>query len=103
VTAAGREPVALLDSTVSAYLGFRKDTGDRLKTVFAADPDFMMLFGRRAMVPRARRSQESAEAAARVEGVMDRESAHIAALREWVAGDLGVATEGWEAILARHP
>ena len=34
VTAASREAVALLDATVSAYLGFRQDTGDRLKAVF---------------------------------------------------------------------
>ncbi|HVC57423.1 MAG TPA: hypothetical protein VND95_15820, partial [Stellaceae bacterium] len=61
VTASGHEAVALLDATVRAYLGFRKDTGERLKAVFAADPDlamahclrgcFMMLFGQRAMVP----------------------------------------------------
>jgi len=70
ITAASRDAVALLDATVSAYLGFRQDTGDRLKAVFGADPDlamahclrgcFMMLFGQRAMVPRARRSLDAA-------------------------------------------
>jgi len=64
VTAANAGSVELLDRTVSAYLGFRKDTGDRLKETLAADPDlmmahclrgyFMMLFGQRAMVPRDR-------------------------------------------------
>ena len=110
VTAASREAVALLDATVSAYLGFRQDTGDRLKAVFAADPDlamahclrgcFMMLFGQRAMVPRARRSLEAAEKAARATGVTPREAAHIAALGAWVAGDFAGATARWEAILA---
>lgn len=39
VTAANAESIELLDRTVSAYLGFRKDTGDRLKETLAADPD----------------------------------------------------------------
>jgi hypothetical protein len=48
-----RRAVALFNATVSTYLGFRKDTGDRPKAVFSADPDltwarclgiFMMLF-----------------------------------------------------------
>jgi hypothetical protein len=57
-------PVTLLDDAVEAYLGFRKDTGDRLKAALTAEPDFvlshclrgyfMMLFGQRAMVSRAR-------------------------------------------------
>ena len=66
VTASGPLPVKLLDEAVESYLGFRKDTGDRLKAVLTAEPDFvlahclrgylMMLFGQRAMVPRAQRS-----------------------------------------------
>ena len=52
------------------HLGFRKDTGDRLKAVLTAEPVFvlahclrgyfMMLFGQRAMVSRAQRSLEAA-------------------------------------------
>lgn len=113
VTASGHEAVALLDATVRAYLGFRKDTGERLKAVFAADPDlamahclrgcFMMLFGQRAMVPRARRSLEAAETAAQSTGVTPREAAHIAALGAWVTGDFAGATTRWEAIGAAHP
>ena len=113
ITAASREAVALLDATVSAYLGFRQDTGDRLKAVFGADPDlamahclrgcFMMLFGQRAMVPRAHRSLEAAKTAAQAAGVMPREAAHIAALGAWVAGDFVGATARWETILAAHP
>ena len=113
ITAASRDAVALLDATVSAYLGFRQDTGDRLKAVFGADPDlamahclrgcFMMLFGQRAMVPRAHRSLEAAKTAAQAAGVMPREAAHIAALGAWVAGDFVGATARWETILAAHP
>jgi hypothetical protein len=39
VTASGPLPVALLDDAVEAYLGFRKDTGDRLKAALTAEPD----------------------------------------------------------------
>ncbi|HEV2303287.1 MAG TPA: tetratricopeptide repeat protein [Stellaceae bacterium] len=113
VTAASGEAVAALDATVSAYLGFRADTGDRLKEAFAADPDlpmayvlrgcFMLLFGRRAMVPRAQSSLEAAEAVAARIGVTARERAHIAALKLWVAGDLAGATRQWEKVAAEHP
>ncbi len=113
MTASGPQPVALLDDTVAAYLGFRKDIGDRLKAVFAADPDlvlahclrgyFMMLFGQRAMVPRAQRSLEAARKAADASGMTPREAAHLAALAAWVAGDFAGATARWEAIAAEHP
>jgi len=75
VTASGPLPVTLLDNAVDAYLGFRKDTGDRLKAALTAEPDFvlahclrgyfMMLFGQRAMVSRAQRSLDAAQASAR--------------------------------------
>src|ERR1700693_3738322 len=112
VTAAHAGSSDLLDRTVSAYLGFRKDTGERLKETLAADPDlmmahclrgyFMMLFGQRAMVPRAKRSLDQARKAA-VAGITQRETAHLAALATWVAGDLTGATAGWQAILGEWP
>ena len=107
VTAASAAAAAHLDETVRAYLGFRGDTGDRLKAALAADPDcamahclrgyFMMLFGQRAMVPRARRSLEAATQAAGSSGATEREAAHMAALAVWVAGDFAGATSRWEA------
>jgi tetratricopeptide (TPR) repeat protein len=113
VTASGPGPAALLDDAVTAYLGFRKDTGDRLKAVFATEPDmvlahclrgyFMMLFGQRAMVPRAQRSVAAAQAAAQTVGVTSREAAHVATLAAWVAGDFAGAVARWEAIAAEHP
>jgi tetratricopeptide (TPR) repeat protein len=113
VTASSSESVALLDDTVTAYLGFRTDTGDRLKALFAAAPDlvlahclrgyFMMLFGQRAMVPRAHRSLEAAQRAAQGVGVTPREAAHVATLAAWVAGDFAGATARWEAIAGEHP
>jgi tetratricopeptide (TPR) repeat protein len=113
VTASGPLPVALLDDAVEAYLGFRKDTGDRLKATLTAEPDcalahclrgyFMMLFGQRVMVSRAQRSLETAQAAARTTGVTPREAAHVAALAAWVEGDFAGTTARWEAIAAEHP
>ena len=113
VTAASPEAVACLDETVRAYLGFRSDTGDRLKAALAADTScamshclrgcFMMLFGQRAMVPRARRSLEAASQAAGSEDVTERERAHVAALAVWVAGDFAGATARWEALAVRYP
>jgi tetratricopeptide (TPR) repeat protein len=112
VTAANLSSVELLDRTVSAYLGFRKDTGDRLKETLAAEPDlmmahclrgyFMMLFGQRAMVARAERSLQEARRAATA-GTTEREAAHLAALATWVAGDLTGATAKWEAIIGVWP
>ena len=113
VTAASAEGVAALDATVTAYLGFRTDTGDLLKAAFVADPDlplahvlrgcFMLLFGRRAMVPRAQGSLDAAEAAAARLPLTERERGHVAALKLWVAGDLVGATRQWEGIAAVHP
>ena len=113
VTASGPLPVALLDDAVEAYLGFRKDTGDRLKAALTAEPDcalahclrgyFMMLFGQRVMVSRAQRSLKTALATARATGVTPREAAHVAALAAWVEGDFAGTTARWEAIAAEHP
>jgi hypothetical protein len=113
VTASGPKAVALLDDTVRAYLGFRKDIGDRLKAVFTAGPDlvlahclrgyFMMLFGQRVMVPRAQRSLEAAQNAMRTTGATPREAAHVATLAAWIAGDFAGATASWDAIAAEHP
>jgi len=42
VTAVNPRSVELLDRTVSAYLGFRNDTGDWLKETLAAEPQLIM-------------------------------------------------------------
>ena len=47
VTASGPLPVALLDDAVEAYLGFRKDTGDRLKAALTAEPGIRRTWARR--------------------------------------------------------
>ena len=42
VTASDPLPVTLLDDTVESYLGFRKDTGERLKAALTSEPDFVL-------------------------------------------------------------
>jgi len=110
-SAASPEAVAALDAATDSYLGFRRDTGDKLKAVFAADADmvmahvvrgyFMMLMGNRALVPRA--EQAAAAAEARFDAATARERQHTAALRAWTKGDWVCAVDLWEAILLDHP
>jgi tetratricopeptide (TPR) repeat protein len=111
VTAASQAAADALDAATDAYLGFRRDAGDKLKAVFAADPDmamahvvrgyFLNLMGNRALVARAEKS--AAEAEARSDGLTDREKLHVAALQAWNAGELRRAAVLWEEILLEHP
>lgn len=112
MTAASAEAVARFDDVMAGYLGFRDDVGERLKAALAADPEcplalcargyFTLLLNTRRLVPRARDALVAAEAAA-AHGATPRESAHIAALASWCAGDVDGALGRWEAILADHP
>jgi len=111
LSAAGEAAARHYDETIEAYLGFRRDTGERLKRTFAADPEmpmahclrgyFMQLFAHAPLHRRARESAAKAEAAAA--GATARERAHVAALRAWVADDVAGATQIWEDILVEHP
>lgn len=111
VTASDPAVVAHIDASLESFLGFRKDTGDRLKPALALDPDcvlanvtrgyFMLLMANRTLVPRAAKSLAAAEKAAH--GATAREQGHVAALRAWVAGDFAGATARWEALLPEHP
>ena len=72
LSAANEDAVRHLDAALSAYCGLRRDTGDHLKRALATDPrfamahilrgNFMMLFGKREMVPRAAQALAAAEA-----------------------------------------
>ena len=109
LTAASASAAAAYDAAVAAYCGLRRDAGDHLKQIFAADPDmamghvlrgyFMQLFATRKASERAAQSLAAAERAA----ANPREAAHRAALAAWVAGDVSGAVERWETILGEHP
>jgi tetratricopeptide (TPR) repeat protein len=113
VTAASAAAAQRLDETVEGYLGFRRDTGERLKAAFAADPQmplahvlrgyFMKLFSVPALERKARESLHAAEAAAAAQGATQRERRHIAALAAWCDGDFETARARWEDILLHDP
>src|SRR3546814_17063879 len=73
LTATNQAAVDAFDRVVEAYLRFGRDTGVLLKRVAAEDPDmpmahvlrgsFFHLRGNAALLPRARRRLETAEAA----------------------------------------
>lgn len=107
------EAVRLFDQAVRAYLGFRRDTGNHLKAVLAADPDFalahclrgyfFMLFARRPLAGKARQCLATAEEATTRRGASERERRHFAALDAWTRGHLERAVAAWESILADSP
>ena len=112
-TAATPEAVAAFDDTVSSYLGFGRDIGDRLKGVFGHDPDMVMahiakgyffkLFGSAVMAERAKKALAKAETLSAETQITSREMLHLDALRAWCAEDLDGATAAWERALIEHP
>ncbi len=113
MTAAGDAAVEAYDYTIRAYLAFARDTGDRLKAVYKADPDmpmahclkgyFFQLFSNPALYPKADQALDQAAKAADARGANARERLHIAALAAWRAGDRRKTTDLWEAILVDYP
>jgi len=111
LTAANQAAVAAFDATVAAYLGFARDTGERLKAVFAADPEMPMAhvlkgyFFHLMAVPALKRKAAgvAAEAARFMAGASAREQQHLQALLAWCKGDLRGAARAWDAILVEHP
>ena len=113
MTAAGDAAAEAYDLTIRAYLAFARDTGDRLKAVYAADADmpmahclkgyFFQLFSNPALYPKAEQALAQARKAADARGAYARERMHIEALAAWRQGDLRRTTDTWEAILIEHP
>jgi tetratricopeptide (TPR) repeat protein len=111
LTAANADAVAAFDATVDAYLGFARDTGDRLKATLKADPamplahvlrgSFFLLMGKPSLLAKA--AEASAAANRALDGATPRERRHAAALAAWCRGDFEAALREWEAILANAP
>ena len=111
LTAANADAVAAFDATVDAYLGFARDTGDRLKATLKADPAmplahvlrgaFFLLMGKPSLLAKA--AEASAAANRALDGATARERRHAAALGAWCKGDFEGALREWEAILAEAP
>ena len=72
VTASTAESVARRDATITAYCGFKLDTGDRLRATLAGDPHivfgqilhgyFMLLLVKRELAARARKAARATPA-----------------------------------------
>ncbi|HUZ74121.1 MAG TPA: tetratricopeptide repeat protein [Stellaceae bacterium] len=113
VTASTAESAARLDATITAYCGFKLDTGDRLRATLAGDPHvvfghilygyFMLLLVKRELVARAREAADAAAASMRAVGSTPREAMHLRALEAWIRRDLDAATVILETILVAYP
>jgi tetratricopeptide (TPR) repeat protein len=111
LTAANADAVAAFDATVDAYLGFARDTGDRLKATLKADPAmplahvlrgaFFLLMGKPPLLAKA--ADALAAANRFLDGATARERRHAAALAAWCKGDFEGALREWEAILGEAP
>lgn len=107
------EAAAGFDGLVTAYLGFGRDIGDRLKALLAEDPEMPLahvakgylfkLFGSAAMSQRAVKALADADRLFAARETTDRERGHLEALRAWCADDLDATTAHWEAVLVDHP
>ena len=113
MSGAGDAAVAAYDELVAAYLGFRRDAGDRLKAALAVDERmvmahvlkgyFYLLFCDPRLDKRVARAVDAARNAADAVAAEERERRHIAALQAWAARDLARATSLWEEILLQWP
>lgn len=112
-TTENEEAVRAWESAVTGYLGMRVDTGDRLKQAFAADPEmpialitrgyFGKFFARPQFDAMASKSADAARKAMADRGATQTERAHLAALDDWIAGDMRAAIARWNAILVDNP
>ncbi|MFN4089434.1 MAG: tetratricopeptide repeat protein [Alphaproteobacteria bacterium] len=110
-SAADQTAVDAFDAVVGAYLRFGRDTGPLLKRVAELDPDMAMahvlrgyffhLMGNAALLPRARRALDAAEAGSA--DLTRRERMHVAALAAWCDGDLARTVQILEETLIEHP
>ena len=111
LSTASAQAAAAFDHAVAGYVTYRADAGQRLAPLLAADAAFalahclkgyfMMLSYKQANVPLA---VEALAAARQTAGAATaRETLHIAALAEWIAGAPDRAVAIWEQILTTHP
>ncbi len=112
ITVAGAAAADAHDALTDAYLGFRIDTGGRLKAALQADPEAPLhqtmagyifhLMCQKPLLERAAAASAKATSLAENRGNA-REKLHAQALAAWTAGDLRAAVQALEAVLIDWP
>ena len=110
-TTSSAEAAEHFNQAMRCYHDYKLPMGGHVKAALAADPEFalahtmkgymMMMFGTVATLPSARKSLAAAETLA--EGATERERMHMAALSDWIEGDIDGSNRHFERILADHP
>lgn len=113
LTAKNAAAIEAWDETVLAYMGMRRDIGDKLKAAFVADPEmpmamiakgaFLKMFATAKMDAMARETVVAARLVLDRRRATEREHCHLDALAAWVRGDMEGACALWDAILIDHP
>lgn len=112
VTAKDRDAADAHEALTDAYLGFRYDTGDRLRTAMKADGEAPLIqamagyiFHLMALKPLMERAASASANATRLAAEIgnERERLHAEALAAWTAGDLRRAVERLEDVLLQWP
>lgn len=101
------------DGVLLGFMAHAAITPQHLARVLELEPDFalghavkglfMLLLGRREMVPVAVEAMAAAERAADALPVTPREAHYLTALRHWLAGSPSRAVQEFEAVLRGHP
>lgn len=113
-TARNQESAAGFQDAIKAFMGFRRDIGDRLMAISERDPDMPMLICIKGYIGKLMGCRDMSKVAeaqlAILDGIiaenrplLDRELRHIEALRLWSHGHLDKAAEAWEEILVETP
>ena len=111
LTTVSADAAAAFDHTLDGYAHFSRDIGDRLKAVFAADPEMPMAHLLRGyffkLMAAARPAERVADSLPEIRRLCTkatvREQGHSAALDAWCNDDLPEAVRLWDAILVDHP
>ncbi|WP_434052954.1 MAG: tetratricopeptide repeat protein [Roseibium sp.] len=112
-TASSPESALEFSKLTSAYLGFRRETGEILNGILENDPDMPMALCAKGNFAKLMGSSNHSARAVKVSdslndhlartGANGREKLHAAALSAWCDGDLEKTTRIWEDILLLHP
>ncbi|MEM6487700.1 MAG: tetratricopeptide repeat protein, partial [Pseudomonadota bacterium] len=113
LTAADASHIAAYDALITAFVGFRRETGAMAKTLAEDAPEMPMALAAKGYLSKMAGSAEGTAAAGRAAKALGslvdaghanaHERTHAAALDRWLAGDMDGATRLWEGLTADTP